>query len=101
MVPDSYSSASKEKSPPVASTFPDASSVVVKLYRALSIEPVGENVPCAGSYSSADASSAVLQPDIHHPPAIKTLPEGSSVAASESRALAMDPVGENVPATGS
>ena len=59
--------------------------------------PVGDQVPVAGSYSSALANSALLLP----PPATSTLPLGSKVAVSPSRAVPMLPVGVSAPVAGS
>jgi hypothetical protein len=58
------------------------------------MDPVGLNVPVAGSYNSAEATAPEASPT---PPAIRTLPLGSTVAVSPSRTIDIDPVVLNRP----
>ena len=70
--------------------------------RAVAIEPVGLNVPVAGSYSSAEARNG---PGMFHfpgsPPANRTRPSESRVAVPKPRAVVIEPVAVNVPVCGS
>ena len=63
------------------------------------MEPVGLKVPALGSYSSAEDIAAV--PSFLSPPAISTRPSSSNVAVCPILAVAMDPVGLNLPVVGS
>src|SRR5579863_3657084 len=67
--------------PPATKTWPLDRTVAVKLTRAVIIEPVAENVPVVGSYSSALAKANPAYPPVY-PPANKTLPLGRSVATA-------------------
>src|SRR5260370_840436 len=71
--------------PPAISTLPPGSNVAVSATRALFISGVafeGANVLVAGSYNSV----LLRTPASPKPPAISTLPSGSSVAVAFSRA---------------
>ena len=66
--------------PPAMRTRPPGSNVAVWLTRATVIEPVGLNVPVAGSYNSAVArAEKTLLPSVW-PPVIKTRPLERRVA---------------------
>jgi hypothetical protein len=71
---------------------------VFKLPVALAVasDPVTENVPVEGSYSSAPDT-----PEPFQPPRISTRPLGRSVAVWPCRAVAIEPVAEDVPVEGS
>jgi len=89
-------------SPPVTSTFPSASKFAVCHSRAVAKLPsVGEKLPVVGSYNSASASTLSVAPVPWTPPVKSTFPELSRVAVCETRAVAMLPVGANVPVAGS
>ena len=81
-------------------TRPSESNVAVCSSRAAVIEPVGLKAPVVGSYSSAEARRSSQSPPFT-PPAKRTRPSESNVAVSDSRALAIEPVGLKVPVRGS
>jgi hypothetical protein len=65
-------------------------------------EPVDENVPVAGSYSSAVMHEYVSVETLQHtPPDTRTCPDGKSVAVCENLAIARGPVEAKVPLAGS
>ena len=68
--------------------------------RPTAIDPVGVNLPAAGSYSSADLRLSA--PSMKSaPPATRTRPSFSRVAVWPHRASVIDPVGLNLPVVGS
>jgi hypothetical protein len=71
---------------------PFGSSVAVARARDVDIEPVGDHVPDAGSYSSALATK---------PPAMSTLPFGSRVAVWRKRESIIVPAEDHVFVAGS
>ncbi len=82
--------------PPATSTWPSGSRVAVCPDLATVIAPVADQVPVAGSYSSAFVTC--LRPCT--PPATSTFPSGSSVAVALLTASGIFPVGENVRVAG-
>src|SRR5204863_693682 len=80
--------------PPATSTLPEGSSVAVCPSRAAPRLPVLLHAPApplaAGSYSSALLKVLLILP--LSPPATSTLPEGSSVAVCDPRAIPRLPV---------
>ena len=85
--------------PPATRTFPEGSNAAVNLFpRGVLIDPVGANVPDAGSYSSADDRNTF---PYDCPPATSTLPLRSSVAVWLTLAWARLPVSANTPVVGS
>ena len=85
--------------PPATSTLPLLSSVAAAEYRGVSMLPVGDQVPVAGSYSSALAVEASVEGS--RPPATRTLPSSSCVTVGESREMDIDPVAVHVRVAGS
>ena len=65
------------RQPPAMRTNPSRSRVAVCESRARAIDPVGLNLPVAGSYSSAEAR---LFLELSSPPAMRTRPSESLVA---------------------
>ena len=61
------------------------------LVREVAIEPVGVNVPVAGSNSSAVAVDPVALAPARSPPAISTRPFSSVVAVDPERRSTIDP----------
>src|SRR6266545_2920435 len=84
--------------PPVTSSLPLNSRVVVWFSRAIASEPVTVHVPVAGSYSSAvDNAEPVLR---LWPPATSTFPLGSNVAVCVVRNVVNAPLAVQVPVAG-
>jgi hypothetical protein len=76
---------------------PFGSNVAVWFARFVFIEPVRDQVPVSGSYSSALDKVAVLL----EPPAINTFPLGNSVAVWLARLVVIDPVSTELAEAGS
>ena len=66
--------------------------------RGASMLPVADQVPVAGSYTSAEALSTTLASE---PPATSTLPPGSRVAVWEARPVPRPATAVHVPVAGS
>ena len=67
----------------------------------LLIEPVGVNLPVAGSYNSADVRSVGVPLVAFAPPAIRTWPSPRSVAVWDSRGTVIVPAEVNLSVFGS
>src|SRR6266540_515333 len=83
--------------PPVTSSLPLNSRVVVWFSRAIASEPIAVHVPAAGSYSS----QVVVEPEaLTWPPAASTFPLDSNVAVCVVRNVVNAPLAVQVPVAG-